>query len=89
MQPVENYLDNKYYQYRWDNGRTKINPLNRKFVKRNLSDAIVQSVSDVAEADIDISELVDAIDNEPTKLIADGQTSETALNQLANDTVKV
>lgn len=66
----------------------KINPLNRKFVKRNLSDAIVQSVSDVAEADIDISELVDAIDNEPTKLIADGQTSETALNQLANDTVK-
>ena len=32
----------------------KINPLNRKFVKRNLSDAIVQSVSDVAEADIDI-----------------------------------
>ena len=64
----------------------KINPLNRKFVKRNLSDAIVQSVSDVAEADIDISELVDAIDNEPTKLIADGQTSETALNQLANDT---
>jgi len=66
----------------------KINPLNRKFVKRNLSDAIVQSVSDVAEADIDISELVDAIDNEPTKLIADGKTSETALNQLANDTVK-
>ena len=56
----------------------KINPLNRKFVKRNLSDAMVQSVSDVAEADIDISELVDAIDNEPTKLIADGKTSETA-----------
>jgi len=66
----------------------KINPLNRKFLKRNLSDAIVQSVSDVNEADIDISELVDAIDNEPTKLIADGKTSETALNQLANDTIK-
>ena len=34
----------------------KINPLNKKFIKSKLSDAMVQSVSDVSEADIDISD---------------------------------
>tara|TARA_R100001509_G_C4872311_1_gene217187 strand:- start:1236 stop:1985 length:750 start_codon:yes stop_codon:yes gene_type:complete len=66
----------------------KVNPLNKKFIKNNLSDAMVQSVSDVAESGIDISELVDAIDNEPAKLIADSQISETALNKLASDRAK-
>ena len=66
----------------------KINPLNRKFIKNNLSDAMVQSVSDVSEANVDISELVDAINEEPTNIIADSPISDEALNQLANDTVK-
>ena len=58
----------------------KVKPM-RKFVTRNLSEAIEKSVNDVVESGIDISELVNAVENEET-IKAESRYSEDTLNEL-------
>ena len=58
----------------------KVKPM-KKFVTRNLSEAIEKSVNDVVESGIDISELVNAVENEET-IKAESRYSEDTLNEL-------
>tara|TARA_R100000388_G_scaffold38036_1_gene29443 strand:+ start:3156 stop:3884 length:729 start_codon:yes stop_codon:yes gene_type:complete len=65
----------------------KVKPM-KKFVTRNLSEAIEKSVNDVVESGIDISELVDAVEKEPNIIKAESLYDENTLNELVEQVNK-
>ena len=59
----------------------------RKFVSRNLSESIERSVQDAVDSGVDISELVSAIEKEPT-IRAESSYSQETLNELVEQVNK-
>jgi len=59
----------------------KVKPI-KKFVTRNLSEAIERSVNDVANSGIDISEFVGAVENEPTVIKAQNNFNQADFDEL-------
>ena len=59
----------------------KVKPI-KKFVTRNLSEAIERSVKDVANSGIDISEFVGAVENEPNVIKAQNNFNQADFDEL-------
>ena len=59
----------------------KVKPI-KKFVTRNLSEAIERSVNDVANSGIDISEFVGAVENEPNVIKAQNNFNQADFDEL-------
>tara|TARA_R100001509_G_scaffold139293_1_gene93669 strand:- start:207 stop:932 length:726 start_codon:yes stop_codon:yes gene_type:complete len=61
----------------------KIKPM-KKFVTRNLSEAIERSVNDAVDSGVDISELVNAVENEPTNIIPENNFNQEDFDELVS-----
>ena len=59
----------------------KVKPM-KKFITRNLSEAIERSVNDVVDSGIDISEFVGAVENEPTVIKARNNFNQEDFDEL-------
>ena len=59
----------------------------RKFVSRNLSESIERSVQDAVDSGVDISELVSALEKEPT-IRAESSYNQETLNELVEQVNK-
>lgn len=56
----------------------------KKFVTRNLSEAIERSVNDAVDSGVDISELVNAVENEPTNIIPENNFNQEDFDELVS-----
>ena len=61
----------------------KVKPM-KKFVTRNLSEAIERSVNDAVDSGVDISELVNAVENEPTNIIPENNFNQEDFDELVS-----
>lgn len=61
----------------------KVKPM-KKFVTRNLSEAIEKSVNDVVDSGVDISKLVNAVENEPINIVSENNFNQEDLDELVS-----